>query len=145
MGDDSVIHATAVALDGRGLVIRGPSGAGKSSLALQLMAVGAGLVADDRVVLRREGELVLADAPPALRGRIEARGLGILRATAVGPVPVVAVCDLGDVETDRLPVSQSCDLLGVAVPLIRPLAGGAWRNHLYAGLRQFLLAGREET
>ena len=36
------------ASDGRGLLILGPSGAGKSALALQLIALGARLVADDR-------------------------------------------------------------------------------------------------
>ena len=41
------MHATTVALRGRGLLILGPSGSGKSTLALQLMAVGARLVADD--------------------------------------------------------------------------------------------------
>ncbi|MDX5349528.1 MAG: serine kinase, partial [Paracoccaceae bacterium] len=43
-----IVHATSVAVDGRGLLILGPSGAGKSSLALRLIALGARLVADDR-------------------------------------------------------------------------------------------------
>ncbi|WP_331459605.1 HPr kinase/phosphorylase [Paracoccus liaowanqingii] len=70
------LHATTVALEGRGLVILGPSGSGKSGLALELMAVGAVLVADDRTDLRLQQGRLIAQAPPALSGRIEARGWG---------------------------------------------------------------------
>ena len=53
------LHASAVALDGRGALLLGASGAGKSGLALRLMALGARLVADDRVLLRRGPEGLL--------------------------------------------------------------------------------------
>ena len=43
------LHASCIAVHGRGVLILGPSGAGKSSLALQLMALGADLVADDMI------------------------------------------------------------------------------------------------
>ena len=68
-----------------------------------MMAFGAGLVADDRTLLRRDGDRIIADSPPAIRGRIEARRVGILNARAVGPVPLVLAVDLGQAETDRLP------------------------------------------
>jgi len=45
----TTIHASCVAVDGKGLLITGASGSGKSALALQLMAFGAHLIADDRV------------------------------------------------------------------------------------------------
>ncbi|MFZ3585333.1 HPr kinase/phosphorylase [Loktanella sp. DJP18] len=79
-GPDTV-HATAVAIAGRGVLIRGRSGAGKSALALDLMAFGAVLIADDRVHLTRRGDRILATCPPVLSGLTEARGLGLLRAT----------------------------------------------------------------
>lgn len=82
------LHATTVAIEGRGLVILGPSGAGKSTLALELMATGAVLVADDRTDLARQGDALIASVPQALAGRIEARGIGILGAREYGPVPV---------------------------------------------------------
>ena len=66
------VHASCVACDGAGVLILGASGAGKSGLALNLMALGAALVADDRVVLSREGDVVLAACPLPLRGLIEA-------------------------------------------------------------------------
>ena len=45
----------------------------------------ARLVADDQVILTRIGEKLIANAPPALAGRLEVRGLGIM-ALDGGPV-----------------------------------------------------------
>lgn len=132
------LHATTIALDDAGLLILGPSGAGKSSLALQLMAVGASLVADDRTDLCRRGDAVIASCPPALLGRIEARGLGILAAAPSGPVRLAQVLDLGGGSEDRLPQSRFYDVLGVGLPLVTAL----YRPHLYAAMRQLLLGGR---
>lgn len=132
------LHGTVVALDGRGILICGPSGSGKSSLALQLMAAGAALVADDRVDLRREGDRVIATCPAPLLGRIEARGVGILIAADHGAVALAVVVDLGREEDQRLPPSREHDLLGIALPLVF----GPYRPHLYAALRQMVLHGR---
>ena len=76
----ATLHATAVAVDGRAALILGASGAGKSSLALQLMALGAVLVADDRTVVQRDGSHIVADVPDTLRGLIEARCLAFTSA-----------------------------------------------------------------
>jgi HPr kinase/phosphorylase len=46
-----ILHASCIALEGRGLLILGPSGAGKSSLAIRMMALGASLVSDDRTLV----------------------------------------------------------------------------------------------
>ncbi|MDP5306791.1 HPr kinase/phosphorylase [Paracoccus spongiarum] len=132
------LHGTVVALDGRGLLALGASGSGKSSLALDLMATGAALVADDRVDLRRDGDSVIASCPPSLRGRIEARGVGILAARDHGPVALHLVVDLAQAEDRRLPASREHDLLGIRLPLVF----GPYHPHLYAALRQMLLAGR---
>ncbi|MTE01983.1 serine kinase [Paracoccus sp. YIM 132242] len=132
------LHATTIALDGAGLLILGPSGSGKSSLALQLMAAGAMLVADDRTDLSRDDDAVIASCPPALLGRIEARGVGILAAPPSGPVRLAQVVDLGGGPEDRLPQSRSYDVLGISLPLVTV----PYRPHLYAALRQLLLGGR---
>lgn len=132
------VHATTVALDGGGLVILGPSGSGKSTLALQLMAVGATLVADDRTDLRLSAGRLMAQAPLPLLGRIEARGVGILQAEPSAPVPVALACDLGRDEDDRLPQVRYQDWLGVRVSLVL----GPYRPHLYAALRQLMLGRR---
>ncbi|HRO14607.1 MAG TPA: serine kinase [Paracoccus sp. (in: a-proteobacteria)] len=134
----SSIHATVVAVDGRGLLIRGPSGSGKSSLALMLMATGAVLVADDRVCLARRGDVVLARAPAPLAGLIEARGVGILRAAVLPEAPVHMVADLAGKGGDRLPPLRHTSLLGVDLPLVL----GRADPHLCAALRQMLIGGR---
>lgn len=98
------IHATCVALDGVGILLRGPSGSGKSDLALRLIDQGARLVADDRVVLRQEGGELLAEAPPALRGLLEVRGVGPSPVPSIPSVAVTLIVDLtSSGEVERLP------------------------------------------
>ena len=136
--EDITLHATTVALDGRALLIRGASGSGKSALALMLMAWGAGLVADDRTrVLRRENAL-WAECPPTIRGRIEARGLGILSAAPVPAARLAAVVDLDEAETERLPPFRTVTLLGLPLPLILRSDGLSFP----AGLLQYLKGER---
>jgi HPr kinase/phosphorylase len=113
------VHASAVAHDGRAVLILGASGAGKSGLALQMMALGARLVADDRVVLRRRaGGGLTATAPAALAGLIEARGIGLLRAPALPEAEVVLAVDLDRDPEARMPQSRSICYLDSTVRLI---------------------------
>lgn len=113
------LHATAVALDAaRGVLILGRSGAGKSALGLELMALGAQLVSDDRVdVARRDGAL-WASAPATIRGRIEARGIGLLEAAPLDAARLVLVVDLDRPEPDRLPPHRVTEILGISLPLV---------------------------
>lgn len=113
------MHATTICHAGRGGLIIGASGTGKSGLALQLLALGARLVADDRTRLWRADEALMADVPEAIKGRIEARGVGILTAPATGPVPVALVIDMDRVETKRLPPNRTLRILDHELPLIR--------------------------
>lgn len=134
------LHATVVALDDRGLLITGPSGSGKSSLALMLMAQGARLVADDRVLLSVAGGRLWARAPEALSGLIEARGVGLLRAEALPTAALAAAVRLGEDEPHRLPPPRVLTLHGIALPLVLGRSG----PHLCAALRQMIVAGRAE-
>lgn len=135
--DGLVVHATAVSVDGRAALLAGPSGAGKSGLALQMMALGAGLIADDRTLLRLVDGVPVATCPPALRGRIEARGIGILAAEPSPPAPVALVVDLGQSESARLPEPLWTELLGQKVRLLRNMAA----PHLAAALVHCLRGG----
>ena len=106
MAKPDILHATAVAVGARGLLITGASGSGKSTLALQLIALGATLVADDRVIVTPTAEgAVRLSAPTATKGLIEARGLGLLR-TDVTSAYVAAVVTLDETETRRLPPAE---------------------------------------
>lgn len=57
LAGDIVLHAAAVVMPGadRAIAIMAPSGGGKSTLLSELMQAGASLLADDTLVLRREG------------------------------------------------------------------------------------------
>lgn len=131
------LHATCVALAGRGLLITGSTGQGKSALALQLMAYGAQLVADDLVYLQLLDGQVIARAPEPIRGLIEARYMGLLNAQIRSPVPVVAQVDLDQIETQRLPRRQTATLLGQEVALLKRVDGA----HFAPALMQYLRCG----
>lgn len=136
--DGQLRHASCVALSGRAVLILGRSGAGKSGLALELMALGAQLVADDRVVLRRSGADLIACAPEAIAGRIEARFVGILRAEIAPRATVALIVDLDREESARLPPRRGKNLLGVSLPLLH----NAGNRHFPAAILQYLKAGR---
>ena len=122
-GGEANLHASAVAFpspDGAfGVLVLGASGSGKSGLVLRLMALGARLVSDDRVVLRRDpAGFLIAAAPAPITGLVEARGVGILRAPAGGPVPVCLAVDLDAAPGGRLPPRRKILLLGCDIELI---------------------------
>lgn len=111
------MHATAVAIADRAVLLVGPSGSGKSDLALRLIDRGARLIADDRVMLTRDGGRVLASPPATIAGLIEVRGVGIVATPYVADVPVALVVDLA-APPSRLPDAAVHDLAGVAVPCL---------------------------
>ncbi len=116
-GDTLQVHASCVAVDGRGVLLRGPPGSGKSDLALRLMDGGARLVADDRTDIALENGRLVASAPPVIDGLVEARGIGILRLDGAVAAPLCVVFDLVDPEgVERLPEPDVCEFLGVTVP-----------------------------
>ena len=113
MADIATVHASAVLVGARAVLIRGPADAGKSRLAMALIrAAQAGqlrmarLVADDRTQVEAcHGRIVVRPAA-ALAGFIEARGLGI-RQVSHEPVAVLGwVVDLGATDAQRLPASR---------------------------------------
>jgi HPr kinase/phosphorylase len=116
------VHASAVLVGRRAVLIRGPAGAGKSQLALALLQAAdtgllqfARLVGDDRVHLEaRHGRLLVRPAA-ALAGLIEVRGLGVRRLD-YEPVAVVGLLiDLAAEDAERMPAASEAVLLGVPV------------------------------
>lgn len=133
-----VIHASCVAFARQGVLILGASGSGKSALALQLLALGADLVADDRVALHAGDGVLLSCAPPGLPAMIEARGVGLLRAPLLAQARLALVVDLDRQEDARLPPLRNITLLDVTLPLVH----GARSGHFAAAIRQHVLCGR---
>ena len=111
-----LIHGSAAAWGSEAVLFRGLSGAGKSDLVLRLIGRGWQLVADDQVML--EGEEV--SAPPALRGMLEIRGLGIFASLPVAsPARLCLVVDLVAREAvPRLPEPAFWQSPAGAVPRI---------------------------
>src|SRR6059058_6250326 len=96
------VHASCVASNGRAVLISGPSGAGKSDLALRLLDRGFTLVSDDQTIVRRDGERLVATAPPNIAGKLEIRGIGIIEIECVDNVPVALLVELTS-DIQRLP------------------------------------------
>ncbi|MBU0644008.1 MAG: HPr kinase/phosphatase C-terminal domain-containing protein [Alphaproteobacteria bacterium] len=133
------LHASCVAFEGtRALLILGPSGSGKSTLALELMAYGATLVSDDRTILTKSEEGLIATAPAPIRGMIEARGMGLLAAQTIPAARICGLADLSQVEMERLPPRRERVLIGVPIPLFFKVEG----RHFAPALVQWLKGGR---
>jgi len=119
------IHASAVLVGARAVLIRGPSGSGKSRLALALLQAAqsrllpfARLVADDRAHVEAKNGRLLVRPAAALRGLIELRGSGIHPAKAEPVAAVGWVVDLAAADAARLPekAGQETVIEGIRLP-----------------------------
>ena len=144
MTEAPTIHASAVLIGAKAVLIRGPSGAGKSALAWTLLEGSlsgalsfARLVADDRAHIEAcHGRLMVRPAP-ALAGLIEIRGLGIRR-LAYEPVAAVGlVVDLAASDAGRLPARETLEtaIENVVLPRLPVAPGAAALAALLARLR----------
>jgi serine kinase of HPr protein (carbohydrate metabolism regulator) len=112
------IHATAVASQGRAVMIIGPSGAGKSDLALRLLDRGFVLVSDDQTIVRCEDGQLVALAPDTIAGKLEIRGIGIVAVERADAVPVALLVELMP-DPERLPDDKrERSILGISLPLV---------------------------
>jgi HPr kinase/phosphorylase len=124
------VHACAVLVGARALLIRGPAGSGKSLLTFNLIAAAqsgllpfARLVGDDRIRLEPCHGRLLVRAPAALAGLIEVRGLGIRRLT-YEPVAVVGgVIDLAAADAKRLPEQAEIKVEGIKLSQLKIAQG----------------------
>ena len=126
------VHASAVLIENRAVLIRGPSGAGKSRLAFDLILAGrsgqlprAVLVGDDRVHLEADDGQLVVRPSRELAGLIEIRGLGIRRCEFVDEAIVSLVVDLSASDAERLPPPEKLLVRVHGVMIARiPVEGG---------------------
>jgi serine kinase of HPr protein (carbohydrate metabolism regulator) len=130
MTQPATIHASAVLIGARAILIRGPSGAGKSRLALALIDAAqtgrlpfARLVGDDRVYVEAAHGWLLVRPAATLEGLIEVRGLGIRRVPFEPLAAVSCVVDLGAADTERLPTPTEATMAGVTLPRLAVAPG----------------------
>ena len=91
MDSSHAVHGVLLEMHGFGVLLRGESGIGKSECALDLIAKGHRLVADDVVEMVQIRGRLMGHAPELLSGILEIRGLGIVNVREL--FGVSAVCD----------------------------------------------------
>lgn len=103
------------------MLIRGASGAGKSDLALRLIDAGASLVADDYCEAEALAGRLVVRPPPAIAGKLEVRGFGIVELIHLPSTTVGLIVDLIDsTEIERMPEGGATDAIeGVRLPRLR--------------------------
>ena len=125
------VHASAVLVGARAVLIRGPSGSGKSRLAITLLQAAetgtlsfARLIGDDRVHVEAAHGRLLVRPATELIGQIEVRGLGIRR-VPYEPVGVVGLVVELEAVSERLPApnQQEVDVAGIRLPRLAVAAG----------------------
>ena len=137
----STIHATAVLVGARAVLIRGPAGAGKSRLAFAAIEAArtgliafARLVGDDRVYVDAVHGRLLVHPAETLAGLIEIRGLGIRRVPYEPVAAVGLVVDLAAADAERLPTGVESAIAGIALPRLAVAAGADALPMLLAAL-----------
>ena len=126
------IHASAVLVGARAVLIRGPAGSGKSRLALALLQAGTHgalrftrLIGDDRVLVETAHGRLLVRPAETLAGLIEVRGLGIRRVPYEPLAAAGMVVDLAAPDSERLPSRESAvaEVAGTVLPRLAVAPG----------------------
>jgi serine kinase of HPr protein (carbohydrate metabolism regulator) len=125
----AAVHASAVLVGERGVLIRGVSGAGKSLMALALVGRVrreggfAALVADDRVWLDVASERLIVRGAPRLAGLCERRCEGLVEAPHETRAVLRLIVDLPErgVPPPRMPEESDLyeTLNGIVLPRLR--------------------------
>jgi HPr kinase/phosphorylase len=138
LAERTMTHAVLMDILGLGVLIVGESGIGKSECALDLIARGHRLVADDTVEIRRRAATILIGTCPELtRHHMELRGLGVINVKDLFGIASTRFSKRVELvvqlerwepgrEYERLGLDEEFhEILGLKVPLVRmPVAPG---------------------
>ena len=119
------IHATAILIGERGILITGPSGSGKTTLALALVdhlrqrGLFSRVIGDDQLFVTGHAGRLLCRAPAAIAGLAEVAGLGP-RPLPFEPAGIIDlhVRLVGEAEMERFQQEVSEPIAGCPVPRI---------------------------
>jgi serine kinase of HPr protein (carbohydrate metabolism regulator) len=144
MTDSATVHASAVLVGARAVLIRGAAGSGKSRLALDLIDAAAcgllpfaRLVGDDRVHLSVAHGRLLVRPAAQIAGLIEVRGLGIRRLPYEELAVVGLAAELGASDAERLPAAaaRTTEIAGITVPRLSAAPGAVPLGMVIAAMR----------
>ena len=115
----NLIHASCVALEDFGVLIRGKSGSGKSTLSLELIDKNYSLVSDDYCQITTLNGSIIASPPENIKGKIEIRGYGIIKLPYQENVRVRLVVDLKEnIMIERHCEDRFCKITNIEIPRI---------------------------
>ena len=142
-------HANALLVNGHGILVRGASKQGKSTLTLALIDAARvrgwpmQLIGDDRILLYPEAGGVMAEGHPAIAGKLELRGFGIvdLPFAKCGRVELVIDLVAGDASAPLKP--GQTELFGQKILHVEMVARSNLRDNLPVLLKMIGKIGSE--
>ena len=105
-------------INGSGVLIVGSSGSGKSSLAINMLALGSKLVADDQCQLVKKNNRFSVSKPASLPNSIEIRGVGLVIVPMVVETSLDWVVNMDEAEKERMPDLRFTEIDGYKVPTV---------------------------
>ncbi len=128
------MHASAVCVNGVGILLLGPPASGKSVQLAARIAAGASLIGDDYLIIEREGDALYASPVPEIAGVLALDGVPLLSLPYVSRIPLKSMQVL--VPYDGNPLAFTGLTLphdATAIPEPQATARAFAENHIKTG------------